>query len=59
MTCGGCENAVTRAVRQIDGVQDVHASHTANAVDVTFDAAKVNAQMIRDRIAGLGYTVEA
>ena len=57
MTCGGCENAVKRAVRQIAGVEDVTASHAANQVDVTFDGDKVNPGMIRERIATLGYTV--
>ena len=57
MTCGGCENAVKRAVRQLDGVEDVAASHSAKQVDVTFDEAKVNATTIRQRIESLGYTV--
>lgn len=58
MTCGGCENAVRRAVRQIDGVEEVTASHTANQVDVTFDAGKVTAGMIRERIEAAGYEVK-
>ena len=57
MTCGGCENAVKRAVRQIDGVEEVKASHSANEVDVTFDGGKVSPKMIRDRIESLGYSV--
>ena len=57
MTCGGCENAVTRAVRQINGVEDVTASHAAGQVGVTFDESKVNAGMIRERIEALGYNV--
>ena len=57
MTCGGCESAVQRAVSQIAGVSNVHASHAANEVDVTFDEARVTPQMIRERIASLGYTV--
>ena len=57
MTCGGCENAVKRAVRQLAGVEEVTASHTANQVGVTFDENKVNAGMIRDQIASLGYQV--
>jgi len=57
MTCGGCENAVTRAVRQIEGVEEVTASHADNQVAVTFDAGRVNAGMIRERITTLGYTV--
>jgi len=58
MTCGVCENAVRRAVRQIDGVEEVTASHTANQVDVTFDADKANAEMIRERIEAAGYEVK-
>jgi copper chaperone len=58
MTCGGCENAVKRAVGQLPGVEAVTASHAANAVDVTFDGSKVNAGMIRERIQTLGYNVE-
>ena len=57
MTCGGCENAVQRAVRQIAGVEAVSASHAAGRVDVTFDEGKVTAGMIRERIQTLGYTV--
>jgi copper chaperone CopZ len=57
MTCGGCENAVKRAVRQLEGVEDVSASHAANQVGVRFDDAKVNAAKIRERIEALGYTV--
>ena len=57
MTCGGCENAVKRAVRQLAGVEEVTASHAADQVDVTFDGSKVNAGMIRERIETLGYSV--
>jgi copper chaperone CopZ len=57
MTCGGCEQAVTRALQQVAGVRDVTASHLANAVAVTFDEATVTPQMIRDRIEALGYEV--
>lgn len=59
MTCGGCENAVKRTLRLITGVEDVTASHTAHEVVVSFDASRVNAQMIRERIEGLGYRVES
>ena len=59
MTCGGCETAVTRAVKQMTGVQEVTASHAANAVNVTFDGSKVTPEMIRERIEALGYTASA
>jgi len=37
MTCGGCENAVRRAVTRIDGALDVSASHQDERVQVTGD----------------------
>jgi copper chaperone CopZ len=57
MTCGGCENAVTRTLQRIDGVEDVTASHSAGLVGVRFDPAKVTAAMLRTKIESLGYAV--
>ena len=57
MTCGGCENAVRRALARIDGVEDVTASHQAGLVGVTFDAAKVTQALLKERIEALGYAV--
>jgi copper chaperone len=57
MTCGGCENAVRKALEQIDGVQEVTASHRAKLVGVTFDASKVTRGGITERIEALGYSV--
>jgi copper chaperone len=47
MTCGGCENAVSKALRTLDGVEDVSASHAANLVGVTYDAGKVTRTMLK------------
>jgi copper chaperone len=58
MTCGGCENAVKRALQQIDGVREVSASHSANQVGVSFDADRVTRAMLKERIEALGYQVE-
>ena len=41
MTCGGCENAVQRALGQMAGVTQVTASHRDATVRVTFDPAVV------------------
>ena len=57
MTCGGCENAVRQTLRQLDGVDDVKASHEENLVGVTFDPDKVDASTIKERISELGYEV--
>jgi copper chaperone len=58
MTCGGCENAVKRSLKMLDGVTDVSASHAAESVGVTFDDGKVTPSTIRERIESLGYHVE-
>ena len=57
MTCGGCENAVKRAVGQLDGVAEVAASHKAEEVVVTYDAARLGRDAITARIQRLGYQV--
>ncbi len=57
MTCGGCENAVKRAVGQLPGVSTVNASHQQERVDVDFDPAKVDLGAIRQKIEKLGYRV--
>jgi copper chaperone CopZ len=57
MTCGGCENAVKRAVSMLDGVSDVTASHRDNRVTLTYDASKVDRAAIARRIEEAGYSV--
>jgi len=57
MTCGGCENAVRRALQQVDGVEEVSASHTAGTVGVRFDPGKVTPMLLKQRIELLGYDV--
>ena len=56
MTCGGCENAVKRAVSRLEGVASVSASHIENQVTVEYDAAKVDRAKIADAISKAGYT---
>jgi copper chaperone len=59
MTCGGCENAVKRALSRIDGVERVSASHQDNRVVVEYDAARTDRTRIADAITKAGYTVKA
>ena len=59
MTCGGCESAVKRALQQVEGVEDVSASHAANLVGVTYDPDKVTRAMVKEKIEALGYAVTA
>jgi copper chaperone CopZ len=57
MTCGGCENAVSKALQMLEGVEDVTASRTANLVGVTYDDNKVTRAMLKEKIEALGYDV--
>ena len=57
MTCGGCENAVKRAVSKLAGVEAVTADHHANLVGVEFDPSQVTPQAIRAEIEAIGYDV--
>jgi copper ion binding protein len=57
MSCGGCENAVRRAVGSIAGVSDVIASHKESRVDVDYDAAQTDRGAIANAITAAGYTV--
>jgi copper chaperone CopZ len=59
MTCGGCENAVKRAVSTLAGVESVAASHTANHVTVSVDPAKVGRAQLTQKIETLGDNVAA
>ena len=58
MTCGGCENAVKRAVSRLEGVENVTASHAANRVVIDYDTAKTQPTQIAEAIAKAGYSVE-
>jgi copper chaperone CopZ len=58
MTCGGCENAVKRAVGAMTGIAEVTASHRDNQVVVTFDPSIVTAGDIEAKIGTLGYSVQ-
>lgn len=57
MSCGGCEQAVTRALGTLPGVSAVVASHKDARVRVTLDPALVSRDQVAQKIAKLGYAV--
>jgi copper chaperone len=57
MTCGGCERRVRDAVGVLDGVVTVTPEHIGDEVEVTYEAARVDACLMAAAIAGLGFTV--
>ena len=58
MTCGGCENAVKRAVGKLPGVTAVEASHKDERVTVKFDEGQADLEAVKAKITGLGYRVK-
>jgi copper chaperone len=54
MTCGHCEKAVTRAVRQLDPQAEVHIDRVTGKVEVQSDKAR---ELLGKAIANEGYTV--
>ena len=56
MTCGRCEAAVTRAIKQIDGGAEVKIDRAANLVEVQSTQPR---EAIAAAIQEEGYTVEA
>ncbi|MCK9608634.1 MAG: cation transporter [Methylomonas sp.] len=58
MKCGGCENTVSTALKAIDGVLSVKASHQDKKVDVEFDPSKTDLDEIEDAITDAGFSVE-
>ena len=57
MTCGGCENAVRRAVAKLDGVREVSASHKDERVEVVYEEGRADRTQITKAIEAIGYTV--
>lgn len=58
MTCGGCEGGVKIAVKRLDGVRSVDASHRDERATVTYDETKVTPEAIVQAIEKLGYQAE-
>ncbi|MGI6160619.1 MAG: copper chaperone CopZ [Christensenellales bacterium] len=57
MTCSHCENAVKKAVGELDGVLKVDVSLADKTVSVEFDPAKVTSKDIENAIEDQGYEV--
>ena len=57
MSCTGCENAIKRVLKQVQGVGEVVASHKDGTVEVTYEADQATPATFRQKIEGLGYQV--
>ena len=57
MSCGGCVNSVKRLLTALDGVQAVEVDLAQGQVTVNYDAARVEAEVMRRAIEDGGYQV--
>lgn len=55
--CGGCENAIRKALTRLGGVRDVAPDSATNQVTVSYDDSQTSDQEIAERLAAAGYPV--
>ncbi|MBD8071499.1 copper chaperone CopZ [Bacillus sp. PS06] len=58
MSCGHCVKAVETSVGELTGVNSVAVNLNEGKVDVSFDAAAVSVDKIKETIDDQGYDVE-
>lgn len=56
MACSGCENSIQNALKEIEGVEEVVASHVNKTVKVTLKD-DVSEDVIKETIESLDYEV--
>lgn len=59
MTCGHCVHTVTKALSELDGVEDVHVELEGGRAEVAFDPARVDVEAMRRAVEAAGYTLVA
>lgn len=57
MSCSHCENAVKKAVGELNGVKGVDVSLNSKTVTVEYDADTVSLESIKEAIEDQGYDV--
>ena len=58
MSCSHCENAIIKAVGELNGVDSVKVDLKSKKVSVEYDSERVDIQTIRDTIEDQGYDVK-
>ncbi|WP_459501289.1 copper chaperone CopZ [Bacillus sp. C1] len=58
MTCNHCKMAVTNALTELEGVQNVEVHLQEGTVNVEYDSAKVDADKMKEVIEDQGYDVK-
>ncbi|MFA6178064.1 MAG: heavy-metal-associated domain-containing protein [Candidatus Methylopumilus sp.] len=58
MTCSGCSNSVTRALRAITGVGDVNVSLSTGEATVQYDEGLTSPDQLKSAVKEAGYGVD-
>jgi copper chaperone len=57
MTCNHCKMKVEKALRTMDGVEDVQVDLTTGQATVSFDSARLRAEDLRAVVSEAGYEI--
>lgn len=58
MTCDGCVKSVTKALKNVDGVQEALVDLSGQSATVTFDDGKTSVSALKEAVEDAGYDVE-
>ena len=56
MMCGGCENRVKNAIKNIEGVENVTADHNTGKV-IVISNNEVSEEIIKETLEDIGYEI--
>ncbi len=59
MRCGGCEQALVRALEALPGVAEARADHIAEEAEVRLDPALIDVERLRAAVAAAGFSTPA
>lgn len=57
MHCSGCENRIENVLKNLEGIQEIHASHEQGTVEVTIEKEE-QLEQVKEKITDLGFTVK-
>lgn len=55
MACGGCENRIQNAIKNMEGIEEVVANHKEGTVTIV--AKEMDINVIKEKIEDLGFNV--
>jgi len=59
MNCSGCTSNVVKALKEVNGVSDAHASLAAGEATVNFDERMTSSKQLKSAVQRAGYGVDS